>query len=54
MFRRYIKFLPGLMVALVAIAIISWAIVQEPLSLPDSGKEQENSIPFYLPPSSNS
>ena len=52
MFRKYIKFLPGLAIVLVAISIISWAIVQEPLVLPDSSIQHENSIPFYVPPSS--
>ncbi|UCE98545.1 MAG: hypothetical protein JSV74_00215 [Dehalococcoidia bacterium] len=53
MIKRYIKHLPASIIALVAIIIVAWAIVQEPLDPLDSDLTQENSIPFYIPPPSN-
>jgi hypothetical protein len=52
MIRRYIKFLPSLAIALVAIAIISWAVIQKPLEPLESSLQQEDSIPLYIPPPS--
>jgi len=53
MIRGYIKHLPASVIALVAIIIVAWAIVQEPLDPLDSELKQEDSIPFYIPPPSN-
>ena len=53
MIRRYIKFLPSLAIALVAIAIISWAVIQKPLEPLESSLQQEDPIPFYIPPPSS-
>jgi hypothetical protein len=54
MIRRYIKFLPSLAIALVAIAIISWAVIQKPLEPQGASLPQEDAIPFNIPPSSSS
>jgi hypothetical protein len=53
MIRRYIKFLPSLAISLVAIAIISWAVIQKPLESLESSLPQEDSIPLYIPPPSS-
>ena len=53
MIKRYTKYLPASVLALVAIAIVAWAIVQEPLEPLDSDAQQEESIPFYIPPPSS-
>jgi MFS superfamily sulfate permease-like transporter len=55
MIRRYIKILPSLAIAVVLIAIISWAVIQKPLEAQESSLPQEDPIPFYIPsPSSYS
>ena len=49
--KRYIKFLPGVVIAFIVIAIISWALIQEPIEPLDSGVQSGNSSPFYIPQS---
>jgi hypothetical protein len=52
--RRYIKFLPSFAAAILAIAIISWAIIQEPVEPQELTLPQGSQIPLYIPPTSDS
>jgi len=47
--RRYIKFLPSLAIAIVFVAIISWAVIQKPVESQEIESLHGSQVPLYIP-----